>query len=80
MTAKYFWKAISPKHNFSNNKNIFYRAYQRGDFPLVLSHTGRGCKLVWKVFIIKTLKKCGLKNILNFRTHISRGFFYFNSF
>ena len=25
------------------------RAYLRGDFPLVLSHTARGCKLSWKV-------------------------------
>ena len=30
---------------------FLFRAYQRGDFPLVLSHTGRGCKLVWKVSI-----------------------------
>lgn len=29
--------------------STFRRAYLRGDFPLVLSHTGRGCKLVWKV-------------------------------
>ena len=27
----------------------FFRAYLRGDFPLVLSHTARGCKLSWKV-------------------------------
>ena len=28
---------------------LFRRAYLRGDFPLVLSHTAKGCKLVWKV-------------------------------
>jgi len=33
----------------SKSKTTFKRAYQRGDFPLVLSHTGRGCKLAWKV-------------------------------
>eukprot|EP00095_Tigriopus_kingsejongensis_P000956 maker-scaffold83_size396513-snap-gene-0.14 protein:Tk00956 transcript:maker-scaffold83_size396513-snap-gene-0.14-mRNA-1 annotation:"flagellar basal body pacrg-like protein" len=27
----------------------FRRAYSRGDFPLVLTHTNRGCKLSWKV-------------------------------
>lgn len=27
----------------------FRRAYTRGDFPLVLTHTARGCKLSWKV-------------------------------
>ena len=35
---------------------IFFRAYQRGDFPLVLSHTGRGCKLAWKVRNIRIWK------------------------
>ena len=27
----------------------FCRSYDRGDFPMVLSHTSRGCKIVWKV-------------------------------
>lgn len=27
----------------------FRRSYDRGDFPMVLSHTSRGCKIVWKV-------------------------------
>ncbi len=28
---------------------LLCRAYLRGDFPRVLSHTARGCKLAWKV-------------------------------
>ena len=30
---------------------LHFRAYLRGDFPLALSHTARGCKLSWKVRI-----------------------------
>lgn len=33
----------------SGARTSFRRAYLRGDFPLVLSHTARGCKLSWKV-------------------------------
>ena len=34
MTAKYFWKAISPKHNFSNNKNIFLQGLSKRRFSI----------------------------------------------
>ena len=45
-------KPFSPKGAESNVNNVrFSRAYLRGDFPLVLSHTARGCKLSWKVSV-----------------------------
>ena len=43
---------------------FLFRAYQRGDFPLVLSHTGRGCKLVWKVSIFFLLFLVNSEQIL----------------
>ena len=39
-------KATRPR---SAGVTTFRRSYDRGDFPLVLTHTARGCKLVWKV-------------------------------
>ena len=52
------------------------RAYDRGDFPVVLTHTARGCKLVWKVILISLLYRRILTMILfSFLTHII--FYYF---
>ncbi|XP_059083564.1 parkin coregulated gene protein homolog [Tigriopus californicus] len=45
--------AVRYKKSHSKSKahepTAFRRAYTRGDFPLVLTHTARGCKLSWKV-------------------------------
>ena len=43
-----------------NSDNFFSfrcRAYDRGDFPVVLTHTARGCKLVWKVMYWSNIHK-----------------------
>ncbi|CAB4060608.1 Parkin coregulated gene protein,Parkin coregulated gene protein homolog [Lepeophtheirus salmonis] len=42
-------KVHSTQRRFQKTLTTFRRAYQRGDFPIALSHTARGCKLAWKV-------------------------------